>query len=143
MSSHDDFDDLLRSAQGRLREQEEEEGNLDELGDLVELDVGEHFHGRWRGDGQMRTKDGLVDVYLLWSRDGAPRFIYRHARLVWEIEELRPQVGDQVLILRGPSVEFERGGDSYTSYRYAVRARACSDPLPGSPQPDHGGQPDN
>lgn len=125
-------DDLLQEAKERLQQQEDEDQVGDDLGDQIELGVGEHFHGRWRGDdGTMQTRDGAVSVYLLWDQDGGRHFHYKNARLVQEIDDLRPTVGDEVLILRGPDVEFTaKGGETRTMYRFAVRARPCPDPLP-------------
>jgi hypothetical protein len=125
----DDTDDLLDQARQRLEELEEE-GEADDLGERVELDELDTFLGRWRGEGVMRTKErGSVDVYLLWDRDGAKRFHYRNTRLVWEIEDLKPQIGDEIAIVRGEDLEAQ--GDRNPTQRYAVKIRPCSDPLPG------------
>jgi hypothetical protein len=127
--------DLLAEARRRLAELEETDDG-DELGERVELDVGDGFLGRWRGEGTMRTKDGdEILVYLLWDED-RPRFHYRNAALVSEIEELKPQVGDDVAIARGEDREFEVKGERRTMKRFAVRVRPCTDPLPGpAPEP--------
>jgi hypothetical protein len=122
------FDDLVKEARERLAELEEQEE--DELGERVTLDVDEVFTGRWRGEGVMRTKEGEADVYLLWDGNGAPRFHYRATRLVWEVEEGQPQVGDAVVIVRGKDIP-ATSADRNPTQRFALKVRPCSDPLPG------------
>jgi hypothetical protein len=130
VGSVSDWDTMLNEARDRLREQEDDNA---QLGDAMTPEPGEHFQGRWRGAGTMVTKErGLVDVYLVWSADGEPGFLYRHARLVQEVEAERPEVGDQVLVLRGEAQEFEKDGRTQTIYPYVLRRRPCADPLPGA-----------
>jgi hypothetical protein len=123
-------DDLLEQARERLRELEETA--VDELGDRIELQPGQHFLGKWRTDEvSMRTKDGeTFTVYGLWDVEGKPRFHYRNAALVVEIEANRPSVGDAIVIVRGEDREFEVDGEKRTVHRYAVRCRSSSIPLP-------------
>jgi len=127
MSAGDD--ELLEETIRRLAELEAEEQDLVELGERVELAELENFRGRWRGVGPMRTKDGTKDVYLLWDETGQPRFHYQTTRLVWEIEDLNLQVGDEIAIVRGK--DLPATGDRNPTQRFAVRIRPCKDPLPG------------
>jgi hypothetical protein len=124
-------DDLLEQAQARLQELEEAD-NGDELGDRIELAPGEHFRGRWRGEAVMRTKDGdSFPVFALWDADGKPRFHYKNAALVPEVDESRPEIGDEIVVVRGEDREFEAQGEQRRMHRYAVRTRASSESLPG------------
>jgi hypothetical protein len=127
--SGDNWDELLEQARAKLREQDEVNA---EIGADLTPEPDGHVAGRWRGIGQMTTKRGLVDVYLLWARDDdRPGFVYQHARLVQEVEAEQPQLGDRVLILRGPTETFEKDGESRTIYPYVLRREPCDDPLPG------------
>jgi hypothetical protein len=125
----DVFDDLVKEARERLVELEERED--DELGERVTLLVDEVFTGRWRGEGVMRTKEGdTIDVYLLWDANEAPRFHYKSTRLVWEVEEAKPQIGDAVVVVRGKDIP-ATSADRNPTQRFALKVRPCSDPLPG------------
>jgi hypothetical protein len=138
-----DADDLLERARERLRELEETA--VDELGDRVELQPGEHFRGRWRADEvSMRTKNGeTFSVYGLWDAEGKPRFHYRNAALADEIDSVRPNVGDEVLILRGEKDrEFELDGETKKAHRYAVRCKPSTAPLPALPSGDQPAEPE-
>jgi hypothetical protein len=123
----DDWDELLEEARKALHEHDE--GNRD-LGEDLTPAPEAHVAGRWRGTGTMATKRGQIDVYLIWDRDDRPGFLYQHARLVQEVDAERPQVGDRVLVLRGPTETFEKGGETRTIYPYVLRRQECSDPLP-------------
>src|SRR5262245_28810140 len=116
---------LLAEARARLAELDE--ADEDDLGDRVELEPGDGFAGHWRGEGVMRTKEGEeIPVYLLREREGRLRFHYRNAALVREIEELRPEVGDEIAIVRGEDREFEVQGEGRRMMRFAVRVRPAS-----------------
>jgi hypothetical protein len=130
-------DDLLNEARRRLEELEEVEG--DELGDRVELQPGEHFAGRYRGPVTMMTKDGdSVPVVGLWGEDGRVRFHYKNASLVSELDEVMPDIGDKIVIVRGEDREYETGGELRRMHRYSVAKGRCSDPLPGARAPSQG-----
>jgi hypothetical protein len=136
------WDELLGEARAALQEQGEVNS---ELGDDMTPEPEQHVAGRWRGIGQMQTKRGLVDVYLLWHRDNDRHgFLYQHARLVAEVEAEKPQVGDRVLVLRGPDESFEKDGETRTIYPYVLRRQECDEPLPDagvSAQLGSGGEP--
>jgi hypothetical protein len=125
-----DWDDLIKEAQAHLAEQEAEEQEASaELGESVDLEELGVFTGRWRGYGKAWTKRGEVDVFLLWDDGGARRFIWPKMRLQREIDELQPNVGDKIAIVRGadiPSTAPERN----PTQRYAVRVRPSEEPLP-------------
>jgi len=124
-------DDLLEQAQARLQELEEQDDG-DELGDRIELAPGEYFRGRWRGEAVMRTKEGdTFPVFALWDFDGKPRFHYKNAALVLEVDESRPGVGDEIVIVRGEDREYETQGEQRRMHRYAVRTKSSSEQLPG------------
>jgi hypothetical protein len=124
-------EDLLEQAQARLQELEQL-GDGGDLGDRVELEPGEHFAGRFRGEATMHTKDGdSFPVIALWDAAGSFRFHYRNAALVEELVECDPAVGDELVIVRGEDYAFEVDGEPRTKHPYAVRTRASSDPLPG------------
>lgn len=136
MSGRDDWDELLNEARERLREQEEDDPNS-ELGDEMTPEPGAHFQGRWRGEGKMTTKErGLIPVFLVWGRgNDEPGFLYAHSKLVDEVAAERPQVGDEVLVLRGETKAFEKNGEQRSVYPYVLRKRECSDPLPALGEP--------
>jgi hypothetical protein len=134
MSDELNPDDLLEQARARLRELEEN-GDGDELGDRVELAIGDYFQGRYRGEVFMRTKEGdELPVVALWDDAGRNRFHYRNAALVAELDAARPDVGDEIVIVRGEDVSFEKGGEQRTMHRFAIRTRPSSEPLPGNAQ---------
>jgi hypothetical protein len=124
-------EDLLAQAQARLQELEQL-GDGGDLGDRVELESGEHFAGRFRGEATMHAKDGdSFPVIALWDEDGGLRFHYRNAALVEELLECDPAIGDELVIVRGQDYAFEVNGEPRTKHRYAVRIRPSPDPLPG------------
>jgi hypothetical protein len=128
----DGWDQLLNEARERLSEQEGENPN-NELGDEMTPEPDQHFAGRWRGEGKMFTKGrGEISVYLVWSRNDEPGFLYQHSRLVQEVDAEQPQVGDEVLVLRGPTRTFEKDGEERTIYPYVLRKRECARPLPNA-----------
>lgn len=124
------WDDLIKEAQAHLAEQEagEQEASA-ELGAIVDLDEHGVFTGRWRGAGKAWTKRGEVDVFLLWDGDGARRFIWPKMRLQREIDELQPNVGDEIVIVRGVDIP-SSDPDRNPTQRYAVRVRPSEEPLP-------------
>jgi hypothetical protein len=145
MTVGDRWDELLAEAHARLDELSNgAEGR--ELGDAIVLDVGEHWRGRWHGEGTLPTREGPRSVYLVWNVDGSPGFFFQHSRLVQEVEEARPAIGDDVLVLRGEDVAWvTKEGDERTMFAYSVVVRRSDDPLPGAgaataaPQPTGGG----
>jgi hypothetical protein len=130
------WDELVAEAKSRLAEQEAEEQEASaELGESVQLDEQQGFTGRWRGHGTAFTQRGNVEVYLLFDGGGARRFIWPTTRLRREIDELQPNVGDEIAILRGNDIP-NSDPDRNPAQRYAVRVRPCADPLPGEPPAD-------
>jgi hypothetical protein len=124
------WDELIKEAQAQLVEQEAEEQEASaELGESVELAEEEAFTGRWRGYGKAWTKRGEVDVFLVWDTSGARRFAWPKTRLQREIDELQPNVGDEIAIVRGVDIP-NSDPDRNPTQRYAVRVRASSAPLP-------------
>jgi hypothetical protein len=140
----DTFEELLAAARKSLAEQQDGAGGNDELGEDQTPDENGYFAGRWRGEGQMTTRRGdAVRVFLVWDRAGAPGFLYAHARLVAEVDAERPQVGDDVVVLRGEDEHFEKDGQQRTIFPYVLRKQACGDPLPGPPAEAGGGADDD
>jgi hypothetical protein len=133
-TAREGWEELLSEARARLTEPEGQGGG--ELGDRVELDEGEHFLGRWRGTGVMNTRAGeQLEVFTLWDQDDRPRFHYRNTNLVEEIAAANPSIGDEIVIVRGNDVAFEKQGERRTMKRFAVRARPSTKPLPAGAQP--------
>lgn len=125
------WDELLAEARQALSAQHDMNSDL---GDDMTPAPEASFMGRWRNDAlKMTTSRGVVDVYGVWDRDGKPGFLYRHTRLVDEVDAQKPQIGDQVLVLRGADEEYEKAGETRTVYPYVLRKRACDDPLPDQP----------
>src|SRR5262245_15405443 len=132
MNTGTGWGDLLAEAQSRLEGLDSGAGG-GLLGEAVVLGEYEHFQGRWRGEGTMQTRDGARNVYLVWHTDGSPAFLYQHARLAAEIDEVLPSVGDTIVVLRGQDVTWEtRDGEQRTVFAYSVVSRPCDDPLPGT-----------
>jgi hypothetical protein len=136
MSEQLNTDDLLEQARARLRELEEQDTG-DELGERVALAPGDYFRGRFRGEATMVNKEGeRIPVVALWDLDGRLLFHYRNASLVAELDASRPEIGDEIVIVRGEDVEFEAQGGQRTMHRYAVRVRPSTEPLPGEAAQD-------
>jgi hypothetical protein len=136
VSGHDGWDELLAEAKSRLAEQEaEEEEASSELGESVALAEQETFVGRFRGSSQAHTKCGLAAVLLLWDGDGARRFIWMKTRLRRELDELQPNIGDEIAIVRGTDIP-SSDPDRNPMQRFAVRTRASDKPLPEEPAED-------
>src|SRR5262249_28261803 len=103
MSAGDWWDDTLADAKKALAEkQEQDRSGNSELGDEMTPAEEDYFAGNWRGVGKMHTKDrGEIDVSLVSDKAGRPGFLYQSAGLVEEVNAEKPQVGDEVLVLRG------------------------------------------
>jgi hypothetical protein len=129
----DSWDELLNEAREALQEQQDENPNADAGDDMTPPEEG-HFMGRWRGAGKLQTKErGLVDVFLVWDRDDNRGFLWASTRLVQEVKAEQPQVGDRVLVLRGPTETFEKDGEARKVFPFVLRRQACADPLPEQP----------
>jgi hypothetical protein len=125
-------DDLLEQARARLRELEEQADTGDELGERITLEPGQHFLGRYRGEVEMRTRDGeTIAVLGFWDQEGRKRFHYKTAGLVMEFDADPVAIGDDVVLVRGEDREFEAQGELRTMHRFAVRSKSSPDPLPG------------
>jgi hypothetical protein len=137
MSEH--TDELLEQTRRRLQELEsKQEDDEVDWGERIELDPGESFVGRWKGETEGRNKEGgTFIVYLFWDRDGKRRFMFQTARLGWEIRDLAPAVGDEIAVVRGADLPAQSGKNP--TQRYAVRARPSSDPLPKTEKADESG----
>jgi hypothetical protein len=128
----DGWAELLDEARQELTRQEEENPNAD-LGEDMTPAEDSYVQGRWRGLGEMQTKEGKRTVALVWrAGDNAPGFLYGHAQLLAQVDELQPELGDEVLALRGPTQYYEKQGEERKTYPYALRKRPCADPLPGT-----------
>jgi hypothetical protein len=123
------WDALVAEAQQRLRDQDEENQN-DDLGDAMRPEPEEYVQGRWRGTGVLHGKERDSDVYLIWDREGRRGFLWQDAGLVKEVERENPQVGDEFVVLRGPTHEFEQDGEQRKKYPYALTCRPSTEPLP-------------
>jgi hypothetical protein len=136
MTDRDSWDELLDEARAALREQDENDPNA-ELGDAMTPNPEDHLQGRWRGEGEMLTRGGRRRVFFVWRRgDNKPGFLYAHAQLVAQVDEQQPQVGDEVLVLRGPTREYEtKDGEQREVFPYVLRRRECAEPLPGAGLP--------
>jgi hypothetical protein len=123
----EEFDELLREARERLAA----DTGRGDLGEGMTPEAGSAFRGRWRGESVMQTQAGERQVFLVWDEDCRPGFLYAHARLVAEVDEQRPSIGDRVLVLRGDDESFVANtGDERTIFPYALVVRPCVEPLP-------------
>jgi hypothetical protein len=126
-------DDLVAQAKARA----EGGGAVDESwGDLIQLDEGESFVGRYRGHANDPKHDRLI--YLFWDVEGAPCWSRYYAALGRELEGAAPMIGDRVAIHRGPNYKtgHEEPGEPPKGQSYGVVCEPSSDPLPDEePQP--------
>jgi hypothetical protein len=99
----------------------------DGWGEEIELEVGDHFEGRYRG----HSDEGRSGGWLLWDTDGELRFIWGNYRLDQGFENVN--VGDRVVIFRAENyhTRFDDEGDA-TGLGHGVAAEPCGDPLPGA-----------
>ena len=104
-----DWDELLAEAQEKLAEQQDDGPNA-ELGDETtpppEEDLRRPLARRRDDADQARHRRRLP---RLGPRRQARVPVYRHARLAVEVDVERPEVGDEVLILRGPTEHVREG----------------------------------
>jgi hypothetical protein len=126
-----DWDQLLAEARQRLDEWAE--GG--ELGVSVTLEEHGSFLGRFRGLGTAATKRGDVGVFLVWDEHGEKRFFWSKTMLQREFDELQPNVGDEIAIVRGDDIP-NSDPDRSPTQRYAVKARPSLEPLPGESATD-------
>jgi hypothetical protein len=128
--SGDGWDELL------TRAKESSEGPVlpHSWGELVEIEVGENFVGRYRGTD---TAEGFKSAaYLLWDVDGARRFIFACARLDREFTRESPAIGATVAIFRSENYEsqFDRAERrDPTGLAYGVATKPNDAPLPAEP----------
>jgi hypothetical protein len=133
MSDELNPDELLEQARARLRELEEQADAGGELGERITLEAGAHFLGRFRGEVEMRTRNGeTITVFAFWDGNGGKRFHYQNAALGHEFDAAKPAVGDDIVIVRGEDREFEVQGEQRTMHRFAVRSKPNPAPLPGA-----------
>jgi hypothetical protein len=107
-------------------------------GELIEIEIGASFVGRYRGTD---TAEGFKSAaYLLWDEEDAPRFIYACARLDTEFSRESPAVGATVAIFRSENYEsqYDRASDREpTGLAYGVATEPNAAPVPaessGSP----------
>jgi hypothetical protein len=140
MSEH--ADELLAEARQRLAELEEKQAGDVDWGEKLDLQPGASFRGRYRGETTGTSKDGgEFGLVLLWGPDGEHRFTFVTAALRSELDTVRPDVGDEIVVVRGDDRAFEVNGEPRTMHRYAVAARPSEAALPGDPpvqDPDEG-----
>jgi hypothetical protein len=127
MNGGDGWDELL------ARAKESSEGPVvpDCWGEVVEMEVGDHFVGRYRGTD---TAEGFRSAaYLFWDSDNALRFIFACARLDKEFTRESPAIGTTVAIFRSENYEskYDRAeGREPTGLAYGVATEPSDDPLP-------------
>jgi hypothetical protein len=134
MSEH--ADELLAEARKRLGELEEKAAGELDWGDKLDLEPGDSFHGRFRGESTGRGKDGgEFGLVLFWDHDGKHRFTFVTAALRAELDTVRANVGDEIVVVRGDDRAFEVHGEPRTMHRYAVATRPSDAPLPDESAP--------
>jgi hypothetical protein len=112
---------------GRARAASEGGAVPEEWGELIELEVGDHFVGRHRG----HDDGGKSGAWLAWDEDGAERFVRGCYRLDQEYAKAEPTIGDDIAIFRGPNYKTrfdDDGGASGLGYGLAVERNDA--PLP-------------
>jgi hypothetical protein len=113
------FEELSRQADEQLEAQVPAE-----WGEMLELAESEKFFGRYLGDAINPLSERTVR--LLLTPDGSPTWYPDRTMLASEMERVRPQRGDNIVIARGDDGEGKNG----VYHRYAVVAAPCAKPLP-------------
>jgi hypothetical protein len=102
-------------------------------GEAIDLAEGEKFIGRYRGEAISPVTNR--EVYLLAApaagekdvaKASVPVFIRGRTMLVSEMERVRPEPGDFIVIARGD----DRAGKVNDYHWYAVAVAPCPEPLP-------------
>ena len=121
---------MSESLRDRARESERERDGGG-WGRRVQLEPGETFEGRWRGETTATGGDyGDQRLFLLWDSDGAECYLRGHASLVRKVEAVAPSVGDSIAVYRGGDYSSAAG----TGYSYGLAAEPCFDALPEQPE---------
>jgi hypothetical protein len=124
------FDGLV----ARAKESSEGPVTPDSWGELVEIEVGESFIGRYRGSDT--AKGFKSSAYLLWDMAGDLRFIFACARLDKELMRESPEIGATVAIFRSENYESQYDcaeGREPTGLAYGVASEPNPAPLPAEP----------
>jgi hypothetical protein len=103
----------------------------DHWGEVVELEPGESFVGRFRG----REKDSRGNpVYLAWNADDARVFFWPAYRLDQGMQRERPAVGATICVVRDSNyaTKFD-SPDEPTGKAIGVASEPNDAPLPESP----------
>lgn len=126
MPSTQNRNDLIAQAKARA----EAGPNPTEWGYRVQLDVGDSFVGRWRGETTDPDNDGRR-IFLLWDADDRPCHSRSYAALAREVDRVEPTVGCTVAIFRADDYLNAQG----TGYAFGVKTEANGDPLPETDAP--------
>jgi hypothetical protein len=116
------FDKLSQQAEERLEEAEAEAPA--EWGEELELAEGEKFFGRFLDTTAHPATQRTVR--LLLAPDKTSTWYRDRTVLTSEMDRVRPQRGDYIVIARGDDKE----GKSGPYHLYAVAVAPCADPLP-------------
>lgn len=96
----------------------------------IQLEVGEHWAGRYRGDTIASGGDyGDQTLFLFWDEGGYEVYMRGHASLVAKMAAAAPQLGDTVVVYR--SDDYQSAGG--TGYAYGVAREPNDAPLPDTP----------
>jgi hypothetical protein len=109
----------------RTKERAEASPVPEEWGYRVQLDEGEHFIGRWRGETIDEANENRR-IFLLWDEDCEPCFSRFYAALGREIDRAGPSVGDTIVVFRGKDYIGKEG----TGYAFGVETEPNEAPLP-------------
>jgi hypothetical protein len=95
------------------------------------------FAGRYRGSDQQAGFKSTA--YLFWGEGGELRFVFSCARLDAEFERETPNIGDDVVLYRGPNYKTKYDRDETkapTGLAYGMATRPNPAALPDEPAND-------
>jgi hypothetical protein len=100
-------------------------------GDVVELEEGGSFVGRYRG---VETDSRDHPIYLFWDEESKPCFFWSAYRLKQGMEREKPTLGDTVCVVRNANYEtkYDDPGEP-TGKAYGVASEASNEPLQETP----------
>jgi hypothetical protein len=114
-------DDLV----ARARKRAETSSTPSEFGYRVVLRELDHFVGRWRGETTDPDSEGRR-IYLLWDEGGNPCFSRDYVSLGREVDRVRPEPGDLVVIARGSDYLSQQGR---RGFRFVLEKQSCDESL--------------
>ena len=126
MTAAEGYDELV----ARANQSAQSGGTPPHWGRKVELEVGETFCGRHRGE----EAGGKSGAKLLWDLDGHEVFIWTNTALDREYMREQPSVGDSIAISRAENyrTKFDDADGEPSGLSFGVAVGKNDAPLPGA-----------